>query len=246
MKSIKEIKCLARQSLHGNLSSFITLFLCGYFIQSLIVSLPTSFLAAPKNLPLYLSQILLTILLEAMGSMIMIGVYRGALQLIRGNKFGLSDLFFAFRNQGDHFLALELIFTGINTVASIPGFVFMWIANDSSSMHFLTYSLISSVFTGLSIVLTFLITLTFSMSEFLMLDDPSLSAGEALKYSMDLMRGHVGKYFLLILSFLGFLILGLSSAMIGFIWVMPYIMVSQALFYENLCDLKDAEYQSYD
>lgn len=244
MKSIKEIKCLARQTLHGNISAFITLFLSGYLIQSLIVSLPTTFLAVPKNIPLYLSQILLTVLLEAMGSMVMLGVYKGALSLIRGKNFGFKDLFFAFRNQGDHFLALELIFTVINTVASIPGFVFMWMANNSS-MNFLTYSLISSFFTGLSVVLTFLITLVFSMSEFLMLDDPSMTAGESLKYSMDLMRGHIGKYFLLILSFLGFIILGFTSAMIGFIWVIPYIIVSEALFYEELCDLQDAEYQAY-
>ena len=241
----KEIKIMARKALHGQYSSFIILFLTAYILESLIVSIPSNFLAAPKNLPLFISQILLTVLLQALGSMVMLGVNLGALQLIRGKRMSLGNMFFTFRNQADHFLALELIFTAINTVASVPGFVFVWISN-SMNMNFLTYSIISSLFTGLATVLTFLFTLAFSMSEFLMLDDPNLTAKEALLTSMRLIQGHTGQYFLLIASFLFLIILGFTSAMIGFIWLTPYIMVSQALFYENLCDLEIEHYQSYD
>ncbi len=238
MKTNKEIRLTARQILHGKFSAFITLFLSGYILENLIVSIPSLFLADPHNLPLFLSRILLTVLLEALGSMFMLGVSRGALQITRGADFGLTDLLYPFKNECDHFLALELILTAVNTFTSIPGFVFVWISGD---MNLLTYSLISSLFTGLSAVLTFLLTLVFSMSEFLMLDDPDLTALEALKGSMDILRGHVGQYFLLILSFLGFILLGFTSAMLGFIWVFPYILVSQAVFYNSLCSRMDED-----
>ncbi|MCQ2500542.1 MAG: DUF975 family protein [Lachnospiraceae bacterium] len=233
MMTNKEIRCLARETLHGKFSSFITLFLCAYIIETLIVSLPSSFLAAPKNLPLYLSQVLLSILLEALGSMIMLSINRGALQLIRGHKTSLADIFFAFRNQADHFLALELFFTIIHTLTSIPIYVYVWITRDSE-MSLLTYAITSNMLSAVATGLTILITLIFSMSEFLMLDDPSLTAREALRKSTDLINGSTGQYFLLLLSFLGYIVLGFTSATIGFLWVVPYITVSQAIFYEKL------------
>lgn len=233
MMNNKDIRCLARKTLHGQFSSFIALLVSAYLIQTLIVSIPTDFLAAPKNLPLYLSQILLTILLEALGSMFMISIKTGALKLIRGQKASLSDLFFAFRNQTDHFLALELFFTLINTFTSIPAFVFSWITRDSD-MNILTYSIYGNALTAVATGLAILITLVFSMSEFLMLDDPMLTAREALRGSMDLLSGHVGQYFLLLISFIGYILLGFTSATIGFLWIIPYITVSQAIFYEKI------------
>lgn len=244
MKSNRELKALARQTLHGKFSGMISLFLAAYILESLIVSIPFSFLASPSNLPLYLSQILLTFLLETLGAMVMLGVNRGALKLVRGQKIGFQDLLFPFKNQCDHFLLLELIFTAINFITALPGYVFIWIYGEE--MNYLSYYISSSLFTGLATVLTFLITLVFSMSEFLMLDDPSLTAKEALSYGMQLISGHVGQYFLLILSFVGFLLLGFTSLMIAFLWIIPYIIVSQALFYENLCDLQDEDYQTYE
>ncbi|MDO4491645.1 MAG: DUF975 family protein [Lachnospiraceae bacterium] len=240
----KEIKARARTILHGKYSSFITYFLIAYLLQTLIVNIPSTFLASPKNLPLFLSQILLTFLLEALGAMIMIGMNKGALQLIRGQKLVLTDLFFSFRNQPDHFLSLELILTLIKTVASIPGFIFIWVAADME-LNFLVLSAISSLFTAFSTVLTFLLTMLISMSEFLMLDDPSMTAGEAMKYSVLLLKGHVLQYFLLIAGFLGLILLGFASATIGFLWIIPYITLSRALFYEKLMDLQDEACQSY-
>lgn len=229
----KELKRTARGLLSGKFSSVITLFLSAYIIESLIVSIPSSILAAPNSLPLFLSQIILTLLLEALGAMIMLGFTRGVLQLARGNSFGFQDLVYSFKNQGDHFLALELILATVNTVTYIPGYAFTWIS-ASGDMNLLTYSLYSMGFSALSTVLSFLITLVFAMSEFIMIDHPELTAGEALRRSMTLMKGHVGQYFLLVLSFLGYILLGYTSVMIGFIWVIPYMVVSEAVFYETI------------
>lgn len=234
---------MARQKLQGKYSGMISLFLTAYILDSLIVTAPFSFLASPSSLPLYLSQILLTFLLKTLGAMVMLGVNRAALQLIRGQKIGIQDLFFPFKNQCDHFLLLELIFTGISFITALPGYVYLWIYGEKLS--YLTYSMSSGLFSGLSVVLTFLITIGLSMAEYLMLDDPSMTAKEALSCSLDLIRGHKGQYFLLILSFLGLLILGFTSLMIGFLWIVPYMIVSEALFYESLCDLQDKEYHNY-
>lgn len=241
MKSIKEIKSTARQALKGQFSGFIALFLSCYVLENLVVSLPSRILAAPTSFLLFLSQILLNYFLQALGAMIMLGVCRGALLLIRRQRYGLKEILFPFQNQPDHFLALEMILAAISTICAVPGYLYIWFA-DLSSMNILSYSLLTSVLTGITTVLTFILTCYFCMSEYLMLDDPSLTAKEALKYSVQLIRGHVFKYILLIISFIGYMVLGLLSGMIGFVWILPYVVVSEAVFYEDLRDLQDAEY----
>ncbi len=231
--SRKEIKATARHLLQSNFHSFVILFLGAYLIYSFVVTLPSTLLSVPDKLSLYISQIILSLLLEALAAMFMLGVARCALLLVRGRRFSFQDLLFVFRNQADHFLALELIFAGISCLTSLPGYIYSWI-NITGETSLLTYTVVTGLFSGLSSLLTFLLTLVFSMSEFIMLDSPSLTAAEALKASVRMMKGHVGQYFLLILSFLGFIILGFTSAMIGFIWVIPYILVSEAVFYQTI------------
>jgi len=72
------------------------------------------------------------------------------------------------------------------------------------------------------------------MSYFIMYDSPEIKPLEALKKSETMMKGYKGKYFLLCLSFIGWVLLGIITLGIGFLWIIPYIWLTQANFYENL------------
>ena len=52
--------------------------------------------------------------------------------------------------------------------------------------------------------------------------------------SRRLMKGYKGKLFLLDLSFIGWHILAIITAGIGYLWLTPYISATKAAFYENL------------
>ncbi|WP_430611040.1 DUF975 family protein [Enterococcus sp. DIV0876] len=52
--------------------------------------------------------------------------------------------------------------------------------------------------------------------------------------SRHLMKGYKGKLFLLDLSFIGWHILAIMTAGIGYLWLTPYISATKAAFYENL------------
>jgi uncharacterized membrane protein len=52
--------------------------------------------------------------------------------------------------------------------------------------------------------------------------------------SRRLMNGYKGKLFLLDLSFIGWHILAIMTAGIGYLWLTPYISATKAAFYENL------------
>lgn len=75
---------------------------------------------------------------------------------------------------------------------------------------------------------------SYSMSYFVLTDHPELSANEARKRSMQLMRGKKWKLFCLQISFIGwgFLIL-LTLGILSF-WVVPYMQTATAEFYTDL------------
>lgn len=74
-------------------------------------------------------------------------------------------------------------------------------------------------------------TYMFSQSFFILADDNSKSIIECLKESANMMKGHKFEYFVLVLSFLGWIILGLIPLGIGLLWVLPYMNVTVAAYY---------------
>jgi len=76
--------------------------------------------------------------------------------------------------------------------------------------------------------------LRYSMLWFVLADDPELTARQALQRSKDLTKGHLRDLFVLALSFLGWILLGIVTLGIGFLWIVPYIQTTWALVYEGL------------
>lgn len=82
---------------------------------------------------------------------------------------------------------------------------------------------------------------SYAMTIYISKDHPELSANECIERSMDMMNGHKWDLFVLYLSFIGWFILCLFTMGIGFLWLIPYIQVSVAEFYEDLKAQEEAE-----
>ncbi|NJP40123.1 DUF975 family protein [Oscillospiraceae bacterium HV4-5-C5C] len=80
---------------------------------------------------------------------------------------------------------------------------------------------------------------SYAMSNFILAENPDLTASEALQQSKALMRGHRFDLFLLQLSFIGWAVLALLTAGIGFLWLNPYINAAEASFYLDLRQRRD-------
>lgn len=76
--------------------------------------------------------------------------------------------------------------------------------------------------------------LSYSMTYFIMRENPGMKGSEALELSMKMMDGHKMELFLLQLSFIGWIFLGMLAFGIGLFWVCPYIYTAQAEFYKEL------------
>lgn len=77
-------------------------------------------------------------------------------------------------------------------------------------------------------------SIEYSMVYFIALDNPELSAKEVLKKSIQMMHGHKFDYFILGLSFFGWIFLGAFTFGLLYLWLTPYMSVTFANFYNKL------------
>ena len=65
-------------------------------------------------------------------------------------------------------------------------------------------------------------------------DNPEMDFIECFKESYRLMKGHVIQFFLLRLSFIGWMLLGMLCFGVGTYWVVSYMNVADVIFYEEV------------
>lgn len=71
----------------------------------------------------------------------------------------------------------------------------------------------------------------YSMVPYILADNPNIGYKRALKLSMDMTYGHKFSIFVLSLSFIGWILLGVLALFIGVLFVMPYINATFAELY---------------
>lgn len=76
--------------------------------------------------------------------------------------------------------------------------------------------------------------LNYSMSFYILHDNPSLCPREILKQSKELIYGYRLNLLRLYLSFIGWTIVSILTFGVGFIWLIPYIKTTTANFYDQL------------
>jgi len=107
----------------------------------------------------------------------------------------------------------------------------------------LVLNILISIFTALwsllLIVPGIIMSLAYSMSYFILIDNPELAPNEARKQSIKLMKGYKWKLFCLRFSYIGWYLLSILTLGILFFWVNPYRRTAEAEFYRNLVAKKD-------
>ena len=75
---------------------------------------------------------------------------------------------------------------------------------------------------------------SYSMTNYILAENPDMTAREAIRKSKEMMHCNKESLFLLELSFIGWQLLSLLTCMIGNLFLNPYIHASRAAFYRNL------------
>jgi uncharacterized membrane protein len=133
-----------------------------------------------------------------------LGLTMFSLSVSRNQDISFDKLFKGFDNFGTAFLAYLLQVV----------FVILW------SLLLIVPGIIAAI--------------SYSMTFFIIADNPGIGANEAIDKSKAMMQGYKMKYFLLALGFIGWGILCILTLGIGFLWLIPYMNISYAKFYEDL------------
>lgn len=75
---------------------------------------------------------------------------------------------------------------------------------------------------------------SYSMTEYILAENPKIEGNDAITKSRELMDGHKGRLFLLQLSFIGWILLSILTLGIGMIFLIPYMNAATAAFYLDL------------
>lgn len=217
-KSNSDLRQKARESLSGNWGIAIAVCLIAWIFTemylkapdikerlSIVISSPISALFTyGRNTEFGAFRGLGTIIALIVGGPIAFGTSLFFLNLTRTASAKIEDVFSGFKRFGNTFMLSLLM--GI--------FTFLWAL--------------------LLIVPGIIAAFSYSMSFYILIDNPSLSASEAIERSKEMMSGQKGRLFSLYISFAGWFILSILTFGIGFIWLEPYVQASTAAFYEDL------------
>lgn len=76
--------------------------------------------------------------------------------------------------------------------------------------------------------------LAYSLAPFILVDNPELSANQAINESVKMMKGHKMDLFLIMLGYVGFALLSILALGIPLLWLAPYYQAVWAKFYEEV------------
>jgi uncharacterized membrane protein len=127
-----------------------------------------------------------------------------SLSISRGKEAMLEQIFQGFNNFSTAFIAYLLVLV----------YVFLW--------------------TLLLIVPGIIAALGYSMTFYIIADDPVIKPQDAMKKSKSMMDGYKLKLFYLCLRFFLLALLCILTLGIGFLWLIPYIHVTMAKFYDDI------------
>lgn len=143
------------------------------------------------------------------------------LGLIIGGPFALGAASFSLSISRGKDAQLEQIFSGFNRFST-------------ALAAFLLMLLYVVLWTLLLIVPGIIAALSYSMTFYIISDDGSIKATEALERSKQMMDGYKLKLFYLFLRFFLLSLLCVLTLGIGFFWLVPFVHVTLAKFYDDI------------
>ena len=207
MKKIREYKRAARASLRGN------------WAPAVLASLALLFLAVLLSVPTEL------FLYANLGPALFFGLQAGSLListfLVVPLGVGYAVACLMLYETNDDRLSENMFKTAFSRYWHKVGGMFLM------SLKVWLWSL-------LLVIPGIIMAFAYAMTPYILEEHPEIGAWEASRVSQKMMRGHKFRLFKLYLSFIGWALLCVLTLGVGFLWLVPYMQMSQAAFYSDL------------
>lgn len=204
-----ELRAQARERLDGKWGTFVLMTFLMYVISA-ILQIPGSVgdllkVLSPEN----------ALTSESMSS---ISVVLSLLALPLSWGLTVSLL----RNHREESVDIENLFDGFRRGRYVRVFCALFLVN-----------LFTFLWALLLIIPGIMKAFSYALTPYILLDEPELTAKQAIARSSEIMEGRRWKLFCLYFSFIGWGILSVLTFGIGFLWLLPYMNASFAAFYED-------------
>lgn len=167
-----------------------------------------------------------------MGVCILVGLVNGAIISLGGTFFGIGAILVA----GPMALGMAFVFLSLEEGKTIMlDNLFQGFNDLSRSVAAgLLISLFTFLWSLLLVIPGIVALLSYSMTFFIMKENPAITASEAIEQSKAMMMGHKSRLLDLYLSFIGWFILCFITFGLATLYVAPYFCTSLAIFYKDL------------
>jgi uncharacterized membrane protein len=162
--------------------------------------------------------IIYSLIMSAAGAMKAPG---SILSLLIGGPFALGAATFSLNISRGKEAMLEQLFQGFNRFSTALG-------------AYLLMVLFVILWALLLIIPGIIAALSYSMTFYIISDDQTVRADDALKKSKIMMEGYKLKLFYLCLRFFLLALLCVLTLGIGFFWLIPFIHITMAKFYDDI------------
>lgn len=166
---------------------------------------------------------LIYLAISAAGGVLSMALIGFALLIIVSGPLELGFAIVSLNVVRGHGIKVENIFDGFKNMASA---IILWLINN----------IFIFLWTLLLIIPGIVKSYSYSMSFYILRDNPEMSQDEARRTSMAMMSGNKWRLFCLDFSFIGWAILcGLTFGILS-VWIIPYHQTARAEFYQSLVD----------
>lgn len=222
----RAIKTKSRILMRGNYERFSLMVLLYGGVRIACILIPAFIFRSGRPAFMLAMNIIVPYLFGLIYSMFAVGLAKAALSVAREDSFMFGDIVYAFSNQSNQFIKLEMILSGIGTLLSLP-VLFLYYFNIINAFIFILLGLIVSF-------ISLLLTIKLRFARYVLIDCPGCTLAEALKESMIITTGNYLRILKLILSFIPMYLLGAASLAFGFLIIMPYMETSYAVIYDEI------------
>lgn len=241
-----ELKEKARDQMAGRYGNAILLSICRgliVFSLSFAVSMTFSMIVTVRvlmggngdtSLTEYLLLTACTTLLSIFAGVFQTGITLFYLNTACNRPATISNLFYGFKYLFKKSLGISAVLILLNTACTLPFDICYFLLRSGKGYDAVTMAILCIVLMIVGMCIYVPLALGLSQSYYLLLDFPQYSATELMKLSFRIMRGHKWELFCLQLSFLPLGLLCLLSFGIGTLWLVPYMNMTQTLYFLDL------------
>ena len=159
------------------------------------------------------------------------------LNIAKGKAYSLNDLIYFYKHHPDRVIVATFFLAVLNLLTMLPYTIYgnMNTPAEGASLEAQITWMYTSIFLMLVGMIVYqILSIPLEMTYYILADRPELKGTDALKESIEMMQGNFGRYLMLKISFIPLMFLSVFTFYIALLWVLPYMIMTETMFYRDL------------